>query len=205
MKEVKKAILILVSPDTEGLKNRLVTTSCKTFGEILQKNGVAVDTVDLYKEAEEGEFDLLYYPGKESVKSLEYQVRLTRSDLIVFFFPIWLHTMPAILKSFLEQVLTPDFANANQKNNFEPELKNKQIKIIVFDRDSAWKSSLLFRDGLKLLWKRGILADSGADFEMINVASLSKMDEKIFKSKVDKIIQNLSESLGYEKSLIDLI
>lgn len=40
----------------------------------------------------------------------EAQDKIARANHLVVFFPLWLGTMPAVLKAFLEQVLRPGFA-----------------------------------------------------------------------------------------------
>ena len=42
------------------------------------------------------------------------QRAIASAEHIVIFFPLWLGTMPALLKAFLEQVLRPGFANRHR-------------------------------------------------------------------------------------------
>lgn len=45
------------------------------------------------------------------------QADIKWSEHMVFFFPLWLGDMPALLKAFLEQVARPDFAFSGAKDN----------------------------------------------------------------------------------------
>lgn len=54
------------------------------------------------------------------------------ADHIVIIFPLWLGTMPALLKGFLEQLLRPDVAFAYQKKGFPKKLlKGRSCRLIV--------------------------------------------------------------------------
>jgi len=54
------------------------------------------------------------------------------SDHVVIFFPLWLGTMPAILKGFLEQVLRPGFAlNYSDQGFPKAGLIGKSARVVV--------------------------------------------------------------------------
>jgi putative NADPH-quinone reductase len=54
------------------------------------------------------------------------------ADHVVIFFPLWLGTMPAILKGFLEQVLRPGFALTYTKKGFpQAGLAGKSARVVV--------------------------------------------------------------------------
>ncbi len=46
-------------------------------------------------------------------------------------FPLWLGTMPAILKGFLERVLQPEIFDAAREGRFKQPLKGKSARIIT--------------------------------------------------------------------------
>lgn len=54
------------------------------------------------------------------------------ADTLVFVFPLWLGTMPALLKGFFEQVLRPGFAFSYEANGrCRPTLKGKSARVVV--------------------------------------------------------------------------
>ena len=61
------------------------------------------------------------------------QESIAWADHLVFFFPLWLGTMPAILKAFLEQVLRPGFAFTDPESGkpWKRMLKGKSARIVV--------------------------------------------------------------------------
>lgn len=62
----------------------------------------------------------------------EAQAAIAWADHVVIFFPLWLGTMPALLKAFLEQVLRPGFALIYQGHRFPQKgLSGKSAHVIV--------------------------------------------------------------------------
>lgn len=59
-------------------------------------------------EWEQGELSAELAPAQDAIKWAEH---------LVFFFPLWLGGMPALLKGFLEQVARPGFAFSGEGNN----------------------------------------------------------------------------------------
>ena len=56
---------------------------------------------------------------------------LFSADHIVIIFPLWLGTMPAILKGFLERILQLDLFDAMKAGHFVSPLKGKSARIIM--------------------------------------------------------------------------
>jgi len=57
---------------------------------------------------------------------------LTAADHVVLVFPLWLGTMPALLKAFLEQVFRPGTAFAYQENGFPKKLlAGRSARVVV--------------------------------------------------------------------------
>lgn len=62
----------------------------------------------------------------------EARAAIAWADVLVFVFPLWLGTMPALLKGFLEQVLRPGFAFDYEANGrWRPALKGKSARVVV--------------------------------------------------------------------------
>ena len=86
------------------------------------------------------------------------------ADDVVILFPLWLGSMPALLKAFFEQVLRPGFAFASGRRGLFPRRKllaGKSARIIVTMGMPAWFYRWYFRaHSLKSL-KRNILGSCG--------------------------------------------
>ena len=78
-----------------------------------------IKVIDLYKLDFEPFFRGIEHENiiEEDIK--EAQLLLKWANHIVFFYPIWWATFPALLKSFLERVLVPGFSNENSNANRE--------------------------------------------------------------------------------------
>ncbi len=63
----------------------------------------------------------------------EAQQAIGWADHLVFFFPLWMGTMPALLKAFLEQVLRPGFAFTESESRipWKKLLKGKSARLVV--------------------------------------------------------------------------
>lgn len=61
------------------------------------------------------------------------QEMIGRSDHLVLFYPLWLGTMPALLKAFFEQVFRPGFAigKSDGGKGWNKQLKGKSARIVV--------------------------------------------------------------------------
>lgn len=81
-------------------------------------------------------FDPVLHDGFERVQPLEKDLQaahdaMLAADHLVIIFPLWLGTLPAILKGFLERVLQPEMAEAARQRKFVTPLKGKSARVIV--------------------------------------------------------------------------
>jgi NAD(P)H dehydrogenase (quinone) len=53
------------------------------------------------------------------------------ADHLVFVFPLWLGTLPAIFKGFLERVLQPDLVEPSKSGKFVKILKGKSARVMM--------------------------------------------------------------------------
>jgi putative NADPH-quinone reductase len=93
----------------------------------------------------------------------EAQQAIGWAEHLVFFFPLWLGTMPALLKAFLEQVARPGFAIGEDKHGKMPMklLSGKSARIVVTMGMPAFLYRwYFFAHGLKGL-ERNILGFAG--------------------------------------------
>jgi len=102
--------------------------------------------------------------GMPSETIRKAQEWLAWADHVVILFPLWLGSMPALLKAFFEQVLRPGFAFATAGRGLFPQKKllaGKSARIIVTMGMPAWFYRWYFRaHSLKSL-KRNVLRSCG--------------------------------------------
>lgn len=104
-----------------------------------------------------------FLKGRPPAAIRKSQQDIAWADHLVILYPLWLGAMPGVLKSFLEQVLRPDFAFAAARGRGLPRglLKGKSARIIVTMGMPAFFYRWYFRaHSLKSL-ERNILAFCG--------------------------------------------
>jgi putative NADPH-quinone reductase len=112
----KRVLLIQGHPDPAG--GHLGHALAEAYAAGARDAGHAVRTLVVtqidfpllrsQKEWKEGHLPLALAPAQEAIRWAEH---------LVFFFPLWLGGMPALLKAFLEQVARPGFAFAYEAGN----------------------------------------------------------------------------------------
>jgi len=131
---MSRRILIVVGhPDPSP--DRLCRGLAKAYGEGAEKAGHAVRRVDLAA---------LDFPMLRTMQEFEHGAvpaglgeaadAIVWAEHIVFVFPLWLGTMPALLKAFLEQVMRPGtaFAYPDKGGGFTRTLlRGRSARVVV--------------------------------------------------------------------------
>ncbi len=151
-----------------------------------EKAGHQISVVDVAKL----EFPILksredWEKGKTPDGLLNVQAALLEADHLVIFFPLWLGTMPALLKAFLEQVFRPGLNKSNENNPLEWRklMKGCSARIVVTMGMPAFFYRWFYRaHGLSVL-KRNILSFSGVGPIR---SSLIGLVDKLDKEKAEK-------------------
>lgn len=109
MQDPKRILILQGHPDPAG--GHLCHALAGAYAEGARESGHTVDTVNiatldfplLRTQAEwtQGELPPALKPAQQAIAQAEH---------LVFFFPLWLGDMPALVKAFLEQVARPGFA-----------------------------------------------------------------------------------------------
>jgi putative NADPH-quinone reductase len=83
------------------------------------------------------------------------------ADHVVILFPLWLGTMPALVKAFLEQVMRPGTAFAYEKGGIKKLLEGRSAHITVTMGMPAWLyQTFFFSHGIRAL-QRNIFKFTG--------------------------------------------
>ena len=143
------------------------------------------------------EFPLLqsnesFQKGKEDTpENLKpVQNAITESDHIVIIYPLWLGTMPALLKGFLEQLLRPGFAISYEKGLPQGLLKNKTAHIIITMGMPAFIYRFYFFSHSLRSLKRNILNLVGIKtIKTTLIGSVANADETAKKKWFEKMKQ----------------
>jgi len=141
-------------------------TFCDALGESY-RHGAAAGGHDVQLFAtSKMKFDPILHEGFERVQPLEPDLQaaadaMLAADHLVIIFPLWLGTLPAILKGFLERVLQPQLVEPAKSNKFVQLLKGKSARVVI----TMGMPGFIYRwwfgaHALKML-KRNILAFMG--------------------------------------------
>lgn len=158
-----KSILVISGhPDSRSLCTHLATT----YLESARSQGISVEYLDLGHL----DFDLNLRSGYRGDDTQPLEPDLIRSqklieqaDHLVFVFPNWWASMPAVLKGWIDRVFLPGFAFRYRKDSPFPEqlLKGKSARIIITMDAPPWYYRWFNgAPGLKLL-KKGTLEFCG--------------------------------------------
>ncbi len=140
--------MVLAAPELSEPSAKL----CKLFIQQVKTSGIQVDLIDLYRDVE---FDPYRIPSNNpDTKTIEYQIRINRSDAIFFFTPLYWYNLPGILKSFIDAVFSSGFAYKNYRGRRIGVLKNLKAYSFCFSSDSTWKLRFLYRNLIDTWWSR---------------------------------------------------
>jgi putative NADPH-quinone reductase len=106
---------------------------------------------------------------------IDAQDAIRWAEHLVIFYPLWLGTMSAALKAFLEQVLRPDFAfTYDEAGGVEKQLSGRSARVVVTMGMPAFAYRWYFgAHGLKNL-RRNILGFCG--IHSINTTLLGRVE-----------------------------
>lgn len=160
---MKRNILIIQGhPDPRG--DRFGHALAAAYAEAARAAGHHINVLDIARL----DFPLLrtkedFEDGPVPDAILAAQQTIGRADHLVFFYPLWLGDMPALLKGFLEQAFRPGFAvgRADRGNRSGGLLKGKSARIVVTMGMPAFIYRWFFGAHSLISLRRNILQFSG--------------------------------------------
>jgi NAD(P)H dehydrogenase (quinone) len=113
--------LIVLGHPRQGSFNHQVADA---YARVVSTHWQEADVRDLYALG----FDPLLRPGDQPDPHLEREIELVRAcDILVFVYPIWFGTPPAIIKGYVERVLGAGFDPAQLKSGGRGALAGKRF------------------------------------------------------------------------------
>jgi putative NADPH-quinone reductase len=121
-----------------------------TITSLFDKANKAYQIIDLPKDGFNpamSEAELAVYNKGKALDPLvtKYQEMVGNSDELIFIFPIWWGTMPAILKGFFDKVLLVDFAY-NYEGGWNPLLDIRKTTVITTSESPTADFKLFVED-----------------------------------------------------------
>jgi len=175
-----QVLLIQGHPDPAG--GHLCHALAQAYGDGAHEAGHEVGTIDVAQL----EFPLLrsqhawtHEPLPPALAPAQEAIRW--ADHLVFFFPLWLGGMPALLKGFLEQIAREGFAFAKEAGNpmGHKLLKGRSARLVVTMGMPAPVYRYYFRAHSIKALERNILGFVGiAPIEETLIGMVEAMDDK---------------------------
>ncbi|MDX2204612.1 MAG: NAD(P)H-dependent oxidoreductase [Hyphomicrobiaceae bacterium] len=111
-------------------------TYCEALGHAYKRGAEAGGAAASLFVTSRMRFDPVLHEGFERIQPLEPDLGAARealhaADHVVIIFPLWLGTLPSLLKAFLERVLQPDLVEPAKTGKFVQVLKGKSARVIV--------------------------------------------------------------------------
>ena len=125
---MKKILLIIAHPK----ENSFSFAMANKYKEIKEALGDSVELLDLYRDKNQQKF--FTYEDANSVKSHEmlyYQEKIQNSDELVFVFPYWWGSYPAILHNFIDWNFSKGFAFEYINSRPKGLLTNKKVTVFT--------------------------------------------------------------------------
>ena len=188
-----KILIIYSHPGSRGFSSCFLEKSIK----ILKEKKVDFEVLDLYKmnynpvlRPEE-----LYTAGNKEIsgQNQQMQEKIKLADSLIFIYPVWWGSMPAILKGFIDRVFTPGFAfkyNKEKLLKFIPDKLLDDKKILVFVSSGGPK--LLYKiilDPVKLINKFFVFGFFSSKTVTQQIYGAQKLDEKKIK-EIDGFVKD---------------
>jgi len=182
---MKKTLIITAHPSEHNLTKGI----SDIYQEVRLEQNATVEVIDLYQDKQ---LPYLSFNSNSDMAILSdeqkyYQEKVTWADEIVFIYPFWWGTMPAILKNWIDSVLTMGFA-AKYGENGRPMglLQGKSVRVISTSGAPTFFYCINgIRRANKKIWKQTIVEFCGMKFDGYHL--FGGMDTK--SKKVDKMLK----------------
>ncbi|WP_291856459.1 NAD(P)H-dependent oxidoreductase [Marinilabilia sp.] len=191
---MKNILIINGHPD----KNSLCCSLAETYKEGCKSNGAnctLVNLADLH-------FDPILHHGYKQRTELEpdlvkMQEAILKADHLVFVYPTWWGTYPALLKGFIDRVFLPGFAFKYRENSlfWDKYFKGKTARLIVTMDTPKWYYSLVYKSPGHNSLRKGILEFCGIKPVRISVFGPVKTSDDKKRSKWLSQVRKLGAEL----------
>ncbi|WP_330463638.1 NAD(P)H-dependent oxidoreductase [Metamycoplasma gateae] len=169
--------LIMAHPTKESFNNSLAEAyeaKLKTLGKNVKK----INLIDL-------ELNPILIKNNQDEKQLniikEEQEKIKWADEIVFFYPLWWGSIPALLKGYIDNVFQSGFAFSYRKDGsgWDKLLKNKIVRVFSTCDAPSWFITTIYKN---------------TDFRMIKTAISWFTGMKLKQAKrIDKLYKHNKE------------
>ncbi len=130
---MKNILIIIAHPKEDSLSFSIA----KRYKELAEAKGHKVEMLDLYRDENQQPFFTYEHAGEpRNTKEMQYyHTKITNADEMVFVFPYWWGSMPAILKNFFDWNFSMGFVA--EYVNLRPKGMLNDITVKIFTTTGA--------------------------------------------------------------------
>ena len=186
----KKILVILGHPDEESFCGALA----KAYIEGAKDSGNEVHTINLG----ELKFDPVLWKGYSKIQELEpdlvnAQELMQWSNHIVFIYPNWWGTMPALMKGFFDRAFLPGFAFKYRDNSsfWDKLLSGRTAHLIVTMDTPSWYYRWIYRRPGHNEMKRTILGFCGIKVKTITEIAIVRNSQSEVRGQWIRMVERM--------------
>jgi len=165
---MKNILIIVAHPKEESFSFAMANK----YKETSEQKGDRVEIIDLYRsEYQQPFFNYDNANDLNITKEMQYfQDKMTQADELVFVFPYWWGSMPAILKNFLDWNLSKGFAFEYINSRPKGLLTNKTVKVFTTTGAPSFIYMITGANRrLKNMWKEQIINFCGMKVDAFHI------------------------------------
>jgi len=192
---MKKVLIINGHPDKESF--------CFALAERYKKGADAAGAECKLVHLIDLKFNPILTFGYRKISELEpdllkMQQEITAADHLVFVYPNWWSTLPALLKGFIDRVFVPTFAFKYRPNSpfWDKLLQGKTARLIVTMDTPQWYYWLINKNAGHNAMKVGILEFSGIKPVKISSFAIIKSSDATKRKKWLDDVETLGKKQG---------
>ena len=129
---------------------------------------------------------------------LRAQEQIKWADHLVWIYPVWWGSVPAVLKGFIDRVFLPGFAFKKRENSvwWDKYLTGKSARIISTLDQPAWYYWLVYRQPSHYAMKKLTLEFTGIKPVKITTIGPIRLSKAAYREEWLKKIERLGQKLG---------
>lgn len=187
---MKKILIINGHPDKESF-NFALSESYKKGAE---KSNATIELINIRELDFNPNLEFGYRKKSELEPDLlDAQAKLKWADHVVWIYPVWWSSVPAIMKGFIDRILLPGFAFKKRKNSLFSDkcLTGKTGRIICTLDQPFWYYKWVYGNPSHKAMKKGTLKYIGINKVQITTIGPIRFSNDKFRAKWLAKIENL--------------
>jgi hypothetical protein len=194
-----QVLVVLAHPNDDSLNHTVAARAC----DALRSSGHEVHLLDLYalgfRAAMSAEERAAYHSPEPILDPMvaEHAALVSTADALVFIYPTWWSSLPAILKGWLDRVLVPGVGfRFNSKGKVRPGMSHVRHIIGISTYGSPWFYVKLVNDNGRRTLLRTVRINTGRRTRttwvpLYTTDTSTEADRAAFIAKVERTLRSL--------------